>query len=99
VKQKKEKLDIELLALQVRRLANEFDGVGAKLKVMVLTVEDLKIVLGELRAVRHLLDLKGTFRHLDFVQDPQAFSSRCPKCGKGLSSDSLPGVCSSCGPA
>lgn len=63
--QKKEKLDIELLALQVRRLANEFEGVGEKLKGIGLSKEELKTLLGELRAVRHLLDAKGEFRHLD----------------------------------
>jgi len=66
-KQKKEKLDIELLALQVRRLANEFDGIGKTLRVMPLTTEAAMILLAELRAVRHLLDKKGQFVHLDLV--------------------------------
>lgn len=66
-KQKKEKLDIGLLALQVRRLANEFEGIGAKLRVIPLTTEEAKTLLAELRAVRHLLDKKGQFVHLDLV--------------------------------
>lgn len=75
-KPKKEKLDIELLALQVRRLANELDGVGAKLKVLVLTTEEFKLLLAELRAVRHLLDKKAQFVHLDLVpQSPPQPSS------------------------
>jgi hypothetical protein len=97
VKPKKEKLDIELLGLQVRRLANELDGVGAKLRAVALTTEELKILIGELRAVRHLLDQKGQFRHLNEVQVPVAYSSKCPYCGMGLSTDARPTNCSSCG--
>lgn len=79
--------DVELLALQIRRLANELEGVGAKLKAVALTAEELKTLLGELRAIRHLIDRKGEFKHLDQVADPPAFSLRCPSCGKGLPSD------------
>lgn len=71
---KKEKLDIEVLAFQVRRLANELDGVGKKLKAVSVTAEELMILLGEMRAVRHLLDPKGEFKHLDrtSVHEPRS---------------------------
>ena len=69
-KKKKSETDLELLTLQVRRLANELDGVGARMKEVTLTSEEIKIVLGELRACRHLLDVKREFRHLDLVKDP-----------------------------
>jgi hypothetical protein len=59
--------DVELLTLQVRRLANEMDGTGKRLRGLALTGEEVQILLGELRAVRHLLDKKGQFSHLDRV--------------------------------
>jgi hypothetical protein len=60
--------DYELLALQVRRLANELDGVGARLRGIALSDELVRQLIGELQAVRHLLDNKGHFAHLDFVK-------------------------------
>lgn len=63
--------DIELLALQVRRLANELEGVSTRLKGVALSGEVIKYLLGELQAVRHLLDKKGEFSHLDLVAPTQ----------------------------
>ena len=60
-----EKVDLELLSFQVRRIANELDGVGARLRAISLAPEEVKLLLAELRAVRHLLDRKGEFKHLE----------------------------------
>lgn len=62
---KKKDSDLELLTLQIRRLANEFDGIGSRLRAIPLTHEESKLLLAELRAVRLLLDRKGEFRHLE----------------------------------
>ena len=64
-KRSREVEDINLLAFQVRRQANELSIIAEKLKVAAIIPEDYSILLGELRAVRHLLDTKGKFAHLD----------------------------------
>ncbi|MGH9390481.1 MAG: hypothetical protein ACRD1Z_12760, partial [Vicinamibacteria bacterium] len=75
-KTSRERLDLESLALQVRRLANELDGIGARLKAITFTGEEVKLLLGELRAVRYLLDRKGEYRHLE--ADAARLEARTP---------------------